>query len=215
MRQLCFGRLGFFLVLLLVVNSAPSQITPMDTTAPNQFEFTSVRYFASKGTTNAAVTVHFAPGNRSWSGSVNYLARDGTAISNQDYTPVSGLLSFSGTSYRSFTVPLIPGSSNQQKTIFLFLTPGPSDPNATITRSNAVLNINLPPPPNVEITAGQNGSVVVWWSDDDTDAFLEKLTPPGTNWSALSAGFADGHGLRYCTDVPCDGMALYRLRRLQ
>jgi hypothetical protein len=102
----------------------------------------------------------------------------------------------------------------QPKTILLILIPSPSDPNAIITRSNAVLNINLPPPPNVAITPGPNGTVVVSWPDDGTEPILEKLqSSAGTNWGVLDPVPTDGNGRRCYTDVPSAGMALYRLRR--
>ena len=214
-RQVCFGlQVGVLLFLVAAFAAIAGQITPKDTTIPNQFNFTSVNYFTSRGATNAVIEVRFAPGSRSWSGSVNYCARDGTAISNQDYTAVSGSLSFSGNSYGSFTVPLTSAPSGERKTILLFLSPNPFDPNVIISSSNAVLNINLPPPPNLKIMPDQSGGVMIVWPDDNTDVFVEKRTPPATNWSALPATFANG-GLRLCPDVSSESVAFYRLRRAQ
>jgi hypothetical protein len=189
---------------------------PQETVVPNQFEFTSAHYFVSKGAINAVITVQLSPGSRSWSGSVNYATGDGTAFANRDYTPVSGRLTFSGVALHSFTVPLTAGPQDQPKTILLVLTPSPWDANALLLRSNAVLHINLPPPPNVAIDPGPNGTVVVSWPDDGTEPLLEKLhTSSGMTWDALAPVATNGNG-RYCyTDVPSPGMALYRLRRPQ
>jgi hypothetical protein len=215
-KHIFSGGLQFCLSLTLLVASAQGQIAPRDTVIPNQFEFTSARYFVSNGATNAVITVRFFPGGRDWSGSVNYATRDGTAIANRDYTPVNSTLSFSGVAYRSFTVPLTGAPQEQPKTILVVLTPSSFDANAILTRSNAALNINLPSPPNVAISPGTNGTVIVSWPDDGTEPLLEKLqTSTGTNWDSIASVPADGNGRCEYTDVPSIGMALYRLRRPQ
>jgi hypothetical protein len=214
--QFFLGALKFCLSFVLLTAVVQGQITPKDTVIPNQFEFISARYFASSGATNAVITVRFFPGGRSWSGSVNYATRNGTATANQDYAPVNGTLNFSGTAYQSFTVPLTESRGDQPKTILLVLTPNPSDSNALITLSNAVLNINLPPPPNLVISPAANGTVVISWSDDGTAPLLEKRDASTTaSWSVLGTMPVDGNGKCSYTDVSSTGMALYRLRRPQ
>jgi hypothetical protein len=215
-KHFLLNLLQFCTPLVLLVASAPGQITPRDTVIPNQFEFTSAQYFASNGATNAVITVRFVPGGRSWNGSVNFAARDGTGIANEDYAAVNGTLSFSGVPYRSFMVPLVGTSLGEPKTILLVLAPSPSDANAILTRSNAVLNICLPPPPDILIRRGANGTVVVSWPDDGTEPLLEKLQmPTGTNWGVLAPVPTDGNGRCSYTDLSSDVMALYRLRRPQ
>jgi hypothetical protein len=194
-------------LLALTAISAVSQI-------PNQYYFVSATYFASQGTTNAAVTVRFVPGTRGWNGIVNYSTGGGTAVVNQDYAPVSGAMSFSGNSYGTFTVPVNCDSSNQDTTVSLLLSASPSDADAIISRSNAVLTINLPPPPNLRIMPGQNGTVIISWPDDGTDVFLEKQASPAENWSPLYGGSLNG-GVRSYTDVAIGGTTFYRLRRPQ
>src|SRR6185295_13928687 len=90
------GALKCCVSFVLLAVSAQGQITPKDTVIPDQFEFISAQYFVSSGATNAVIAVRFFPGGRSWSGSINYATRDGTAIANQDYAPVHGTLNFSG-----------------------------------------------------------------------------------------------------------------------
>jgi hypothetical protein len=211
-----FGGLQFCVPLTLLVARAHGQITPQDTVIPNRFEFSSAQYFVSKCATNAVITVRFFPGGRSWSGSVNYVTRDGTAVANQDYVPVNGTLTFSGLAYRAFTVPLTGSPLDPPKTILVVLAPSPFDPDAILTRSNAALSINLPPPPDVAISSGTNGTVVVSWPDDGTEPLLEKLqTSLGTNWGVLAPVPVDSNGRCFYADVPSAGMALYRLRRPQ
>jgi hypothetical protein len=210
------GAVKFCISFVLLAALAQGQITPRDTVIPNQFEFISARYFVSSGATNAVITVRFVPGGRSWSGSVNYATRNGTATANQNYAPVNGTLNFSGNVYQSFTVPLMGSPVDQPKTIFLVLAPNPSDSNALITRSNAVLNINLPPPPNLAIRPEANGTVVISWSDDGTEPLLEKLdTSIAASWGVLPTVPVDSNGKCSYTDVSSAGMALYRLRRPQ
>lgn len=214
--QFFLGALKLCLSFVLLGASAHGQIRPRDTEVPNQFEFISAQYFASSGATNAVITVRFSPGNRSWNGSVNYATRNGTAVANQDYAPVNGTLNFSGTAYQSFTVPLTGSPGDPPKTIFLVLAPTPSDSGALITRSNAVLNINLPPPPNLTISPGANGTVVISWSDDGTAPLLEKReASTAASWSVLGTMPADGNGKCSYTDVSSAGTALFRLRRPQ
>ena len=211
-KQAPFSSLQFLILFLVVVSTAQSAIGPRDTETDNRFDFTSVQYFVSKGATSAEITVHFTPGNSSWSGSVNYKTAGGTAVSNQDYTPVSGTLSFSGFSYSTFKIPLKANSPDQgQKTIGLILAP-----DAPGTVSNAVLNINLGPPPKLEITTDPNGTLAISWLDDGTNPFLEMVqTPFDTNWTAVSTWPVAGNG-RLTVFQPISGpMGFYRLRRAQ
>jgi len=201
-------------IFLLAINSASGQ---SDTTAPNQFWFTSDHYFTSTGATNAVITIQFSPGGRDYQGSVKYSTQNGTASATQDYTPTNGVLIFSGSSWSSITIPLtaVPGATTN-KTILINLTTSSTDSNAIITRSNAVLQINCPPPPNLRIAPGPNGTMLVSWPDDGTDVFLETTdTPSSANWNALGSAPIDGNGVRCYTDVPVGGTAFYRLRRPQ
>lgn len=207
-KQFLFGPVVLLVSLVMVTFSVRGE------DIPNQFKFVSAQYFVSKGATGAVITVGFTPGNRGWSGSVNYATQDGTAVAGQDYTGVSGSLNFSGVNYRSFTVPLAAGE--QQKTILLVLSASGSDPSAIISPGQATLTINLGPPPNVTVSPGANGTVSVSWTDDGTEPVLEKrISPTDPSWEVLGPVPSDGNGHRVYTDVSLGGMGFYRLRREQ
>jgi hypothetical protein len=212
-KQFGLQALAFAILLATPPNSARAQDVPKDTEIPNEFYFVSAQYCATQGATNAVVTVGFKPGNRSWSGSVNFGTRDGTAKANQDYTTVSGTLSFSGVSYRTFEVPVSPNQS-LPKTVMLDLSPSPYDPSAIITRSNAVLNVHFPPPPNLRIASGPNETVFLSWPDDGTEVILEKRSDDAS-WSYVAPPSKDGSGTCSVVDVRSGDAAFYRLRRVQ
>lgn len=217
-RQCCFSALRFCALYFLFAPSAPSQITPQDTTVPNEFQFSTAEYFVSEDATNAVITVQFSPGHRGYYGWVNYTVLDGTATANQDYTPVSGSLSFSGIPSRSFTVPIKMDSlAEEQETIRLVLSPSPFDANVVITRSNATLNIiNVRPVPTLEIFAGTNGTLTISWHDDGTNPILEKSTAsPAAKWGIVTAARTTANGCCSVTEVPSGAMAIYRLRGSQ
>lgn len=217
-RQCCFSGLRFCVLFLLFVTSVTSQITPQDTTVPNEFRFSSAEYFVSEDATNAVITVHFSPGHRGYYGWVNYTLQDGTATANQDYMPVSGSLAFSGVPSQSFTVPIIMDSLDEEReTIRLVLSPSPLDANAVITRSNATLNIiNVRPIPTLRIAGGANGTLTISWLDDGTNPVLEKsVASPAANWSVVTTAQTTVNGRCSVTETPSSGMALYRLRKPQ
>ena len=204
-----------FWALMVAANPGRGQVQPNDINNPNEYAFVSGHYFAPQGATNAVFTVRFPPGSRAWTGSVNFSARDGTAVSNVDYVSVSGTLSFAGgVAFRSFNVPLIP-TAGQPKTILLDLTPSPIDPEPIISRSHAVLHINLPPPPDIHIRAGPNRTMILSWPDDGTNLVVEKMTPPDTGWNFVSVATSIVNGLSSVTDVPSSDQAFYRLRRVE
>lgn len=214
-RRFVFGKLQVCLLLWASGVYARAQFNPQNTDIPNEFAFVSAHYFVSKDATNASITVRFSPGNRSWSGSVCYTTQNGSAVANQDYTPVSGTLHFSGDTYQSFSIPLKSNGTSETKTIHLQLTPSEFDPNAILSRSNADLSINLPPPPDLKISVSANGMVILSWPDDGTQPLLERWAPPATNWSALPPAYSDGNGLCWYGDSPPGPSAFYRLRREQ
>jgi hypothetical protein len=191
------------------------QVAPKLITGPDQFEFISGSYFASQGGTNAVITVRFTPGNPSWSGSVSYSTTSGTAITNQDYQPVSGTLYFSGVSYLAFNVPISPKSAGGEKTLGLVLSPSPADAGAQILRTNAMLYLNVLPPPNLEISAGPAGTILISWLDDGTGPVLEKSTELDGNWAAVGVWPSVVNGRMTVTDAASAAMAFYRLHRSQ
>ena len=203
------------LSVLLFAPAANSQVTPKLITGPDQFEFISGAFFVSQGATNAMVTVRFTPGNPSWSGSVNYSTISGTAITNQDYKPVTGTLYFSGVSYLSFNVPISLKAAGGGKSVGLVLSPSTEDASARILRGSALLYIAVPPPPNLDISVGSAGTVSLSWLDDGTAPVLEKSTALEPNWTTVGALPTLVNGRMTIVDSASAGMAFYRLHRSQ
>jgi hypothetical protein len=201
--------------VLFFVRAANGQVTPKLISGPDQFEFTSGAYFVSQGTTNALIMVRFTPGNPSWSGAVNYSTTNGTAIPNQDYSPVSGTLYFSGVTYLSFSVPLVPHPGDEKKNLGLVLSPSPVDASAHVLGGSAVLYLAVPPPPKLDISAGPSGTVSVSWLDDGTGPVLEKRTSVGTNWTVVGVWPTLANGRMTVSDSASTSMAFYRLHRSQ
>lgn len=195
--------------ILLTVLSSQAQVL-YDTTVPNQFEFARTDIYVSQGATQAIVTVRFYPGNRSFSGSVGYSTRDGTAVANRDYVPVSGMLSFSGKTELTFTVPLLNPKNIEPKTIGLVLSY--SQP---VYPTNATVHIHMPPPPNLEIQRVDDTRVVLLWDNDGSETWVEKWEP-GSSWTRLypQAIYSSGGRLNVIDGAP-SATSLYRLRREQ
>ncbi len=156
-----------------------------DITAPNEFWFTSDIYYVEEGATSAVITVEFYPGNRSWSGSVDYYTTDGTATAGEDYTAVSGTLNFSGpgTPVPQIIIPIQSVERTEEETVQLFL----SNPNATITRGTATLVIQKKAPA-LQISPGTNGTIVLSWPEEGSDLSLQKSSSLfGTEWTPVAA----------------------------
>jgi hypothetical protein len=201
--------------LLLPIISIRAQRAPKIIVGPDQFAFTSGTYSASAGATNAVITVHFVPGDPAYSGLVNFATQDGTARANQDYKPVSGTLYFSGVSYRSFSVPLIPQAGSQaEKSLRLVLSLNAGDLRAVILEGTALLNLNVPAPPDLRITAGTNHTISISWLNDGSVHLLEKADSPSSTWSAVSNGPTMINGRLTLIEPASAPMALYRLHRL-
>lgn len=201
--------------ILLLVARQTNAVPPVaeDTTSPNTFWFTSDIYYVDEDATNAVVTVEFSPGDRSWSGSVNYSMSNGTAMAGEDFISGSGTLSFSGPGpARQIVIPIIRdnlGESNE--TVQLFL----SNPNANLVRSNATLVIiDKNQTPKLQITSGANQTIMLSWPSNYTDFVLEKNSQfSGDNWCAVSSTQKVAAGF-CCVTEPCStAPAFYRLRK--
>lgn len=183
--------------------------------APNSYQFTSPRYFASAGSTNVTAFVSFSA-CMGRSGYVNYQTVDGTAVAYRDYTPKNGTLFFP--SWYSPALPVEIQIKPQQsgampKTVRLILTTNQYDQSAAGIPTEALLMINLPPPPNLAISGATNGTVTISWLADGTDILLEKAaTPSATNWTAIASS-AGSEGLRVVIDETSGSAGFYRLRR--
>ncbi len=212
------GRLRHALLFTLAIVSAQGQITRKDTSGPNVFEFSQGDYFVSRGATSALVSVRFSPGNRGYYGSVAYATEDGSAIAGQDYVPAGGDLFVSWAPETHFSVPLLTNPAGvDPRTIQLVLIQSSNDATAMITRGTAVLHINVPPPPPLEIHPLPGGALRIAWVDDLTSPVLQRgSAPPGTNWTVVNGlPYSDGNGRLYMDVEASEGLALYRLRRAQ
>ena len=207
-----------YLLLLLLVVSANGQVSPQIIVDPDQFTFTSASYFSTSGATNALVTVQFFPGTPCWCGQINYTSQDGTAVAGKDYTQVSGTLAFDGNSTRSISIPIKPNTTDQQeKTITLVLNVSPGDANAIITpRHQAILYLNVPPPPSLQITRTPNKTLAISWADDGTGPYLERLQDVSVGkWTAVGTWRTSSNGWMTVVDTSSMGSAFYRLKRAQ
>lgn len=86
---------------------ANAQIKIFDTTVPNSFWFSQDTYVVAPGSDRVEVTVLFQPGNRGYSGSIQYFTKDDTAQRTVDYQAVDGVLQFSGVPNRTFEIPIV------------------------------------------------------------------------------------------------------------
>lgn len=97
---------------------------PEDTTGPDVFSFSSADYYVLEDATNAWISVRMTPGNRGWSGAVDYYSLDGTAVAPADYTSVSNRLGITWPGVKSFPVPIIlDGNVEGEETVLLRLKP--------------------------------------------------------------------------------------------
>lgn len=206
------GILFFSFSTYLLLRAEPP--IAQDTTSPNLFWFTSDTYYVDEDATNAIVTVEFSPGDRSWSGWVNYSVSNGTATAGEDYTTVSGTLYFSGpgTPIPHITIPIrkdVLVEGNETVQLFLWNT------NAIITRSTATLVINdKAPAPQLIISRGSNGTILLSWPSIFTEFTLEKSVQLfGANWSKVSTPPNVSNGFCQVSENCSDSPMFYRLKK--
>ncbi|MDB6026806.1 MAG: hypothetical protein JWM68_3029 [Verrucomicrobiales bacterium] len=128
---------------------------------PNEFFFTSDVYYVENNATNAIIEVGFIPGNRGYSGSVEYKASNGSSTSGQGFIGVTNTLSFSGLApSKTFTISIPVNSLRQgNETVRLSL----SNPDAIITRGSATLVIVFKPAqPKVELVKADAPAAGAW-----------------------------------------------------
>ncbi len=212
-NQRNFLKAAFVAVAVLMTRPAVADIVSRDTTSPNTFWFSSEVYYVEEGATNAVIAVEFSPGNRSWSGSVNFNTSDGTATAGQDYTQVSGTMNFSGPGapVPQIVIPIAKNSLRAgDKTVQISL----SNPNALITRSNATLVI-VAKPPALKIHPGGAGTVAVSWPSANSDFTLEKSSQPlGGTWTEVSSPRNISNGDCSVSEQCSPTMVFYRLRKI-
>ena len=200
--------------LLLIGVTAKSEngrtkVTPLDTTQPNEFYFTSDLYYVDEDATNAVIEVGFVPGDRSFTGSVDYCTRNGTATAGQDYIGVTNTLGFSGPApTKTFTIVIqVDALLEGNETVQLSL----SNTNAIISRSNATLVIiDKTPRPRMDVVRSNN-SFTLSWPTNFTNFALQKTTDlTTTNWAAVPQLPSITNG-RFNVITQDIGNAFYRL----
>lgn len=184
-----------------------------DTSVPNQFAFTCDTYFVDKSASNAVINVEFIPGNRSWSGSVDFYTSNGTAQAGTDYQPASGTLSFSGpgTPVPVIDVPILNNPAHTTNvTVELFL----SNSNAIISRSHATLVIvDKSDDPPLHIEPHPDGVTVSWPAIYENFTLEKSASFLGGDWGAVATQpvVNDNHCVVY--DYYTETPAFYRLRK--
>lgn len=205
-----------FLSILWVSSSWAFADSPVaqDTTSPNIFSFTDDTFYVDEDATNAVITVEFIPGDRSWTGWVNYSVSNGTAMADVDYTPVSGTLYFSGpgTPVPQITIPIHKDALVEgDETIELFLW----NTNAIITRSNATLVVRDTATIPQLIISSANGAILLSWSSDFSNHVLEKSTQIiNPNWMEVFAPSSLSNGFYHVSDTCSGAPAFYRLKKV-
>lgn len=184
-----------------------------DTTSPNVFWLSSDTFYVDEDETNAVITVEFAPGDRSWTGWVNYSATDGTANDGEDFSEVSGTLYFSGPGpSQQIIVPIHKDDKREgSETVRIFL----SNTNAILTRSNATLVIiDKNQNPQLRITSGANNCLNLEWPTNYSDFVLEKSADClGANWSIVSSPQSISNGFCRVTESCTSPPQFYRLKK--
>ncbi|MEO6034436.1 MAG: Calx-beta domain-containing protein [Verrucomicrobiota bacterium] len=196
------------------LKAGDSPVVAQGSSSPNVFGFASDVYYVDEDATNAVISVEFTPGDRGWSGSVNYNTENGTALDVDDYAATNGTLSFSGpgTPVPAINIPIVKDSLREgNETVEIYL----SNPNAIITRSHATLIIvdkNQNPPLKIARAAG--GSISLSWPSAYGDYVLEKSdSPSSTAWSPVTASRGISNGSCNVSES-CNGLPVfYRLKK--
>ena len=192
--------------------SASADITAQEITGPNEYFFSSSTYYVNASATNASVEVDFIPGNRSWSGSVGYQTKDGSAVAGADYTAVSGTISWSGPALKNFNVPLTPTNCSRDRTIRLSLS---IDTNSVSRCAEATLIIPAAPPV-LSIAIGSNGVVRLSWPVAYTNYSVETIASAelGSGQWSPAIGAASLAGDQCVIECAVDGPSrFFRLRK--
>lgn len=199
--------------LMAVPIQADDESPPIaqDTTVPNEFGFMGNTFYVRDDATNATVSVYFIPGNRSYSGSVDYYTSNGTAIAGIDYEQKSGTLTFSG-GYPApvITIPVYKNELRQTNlTVELFLT----NSSASITEPQATLIIlNKGERPLLQMSRTAYGTILLWWPPVYEEFVLEKnLGLSNTNWGEVEVA----PRMNYCviSEPETEAPVFFRLKK--
>jgi hypothetical protein len=102
---------------------AHAQMSREFISAPSSYLFVFPGY-ETTAPTNAEIATMIHAGDPSYAGVTTYWSSDGTAIAGRDYLPVSGTIQFNGPMWKMFTVPILPSTSLEDKTVNLHINSG-------------------------------------------------------------------------------------------
>ena len=198
-----------FLSLLALIQTASADkgtVENSDTTSKNVFWFSAAEFVVTEGETNALITVDWLPGNRGYTGYVDYSVTNGSATSGIDFEAVSGRLYFSSPASQTISVPIHADClSEPEETIQLSLF----NTNAIITSSNALLKIiDAPCAPRLAISQS-GGQISLTWEGSAEGFVLEEADGLDGSWTPVASDA--GHAtLNKSSFTP---IHLYRLRK--
>jgi hypothetical protein len=207
-RALCL--FGLWLVLQGgMVEQARAQMTAQDIVTTSAYWFSQQTYVASPGASEVEITVYFSPGDRSYSGWVDYYTEDGTAKAGIDYEAVSGQLYFWGVAFQTFRIPILPGAFlGGEKSFQVFL----SNPDAWIWDSPATVALSCAPSLNYSVS-GTN--LVISWPAACEGYVLDRSERSDfSTWTEVETA-AIRSGTRWQVEQPLSGPGqFYRLRKV-
>ena len=188
--------------------------SPQDIVVPNGYGFAMTTYYAEPAATNATIAVRWSRGGPSvCCGHVGFGTADGTAIADQDYTPVSGTLYFSSPAWSTFEVPLHPTFSAVDKTVWLLLTC--LEPRCGLFPAQATLIIRGTRP-KLSLRAVGDQIVRLSWPTAYTNYVVERTGDPApdpANWTPLEVTPDQING-DFVLELPADqASGFFRLRQ--
>jgi hypothetical protein len=207
-----FSPIFFAIVLQAFALRAGNPPVAQDTTSQNLFAFSSDFYFVDQSETNASIAVEFTPGDRSWSGAVDFYTSNGTARAGIDYQPTNGTLYFSGpgSPVPVVSISILDGEHPSNSTIDIYL----SNPAATITRPHATLVIvdkNQSPP--LQISPAAFSMILSWPAIYDGYVLERSAGFPCTNWNKIEAIPSTNLNFCFVSDPLTETPSFYRLRK--
>lgn len=166
--------------------------------------FTNANFYTSKSATNVVISVLRSNANTGLV-QVNYLTSDGTAKAGVDYSPRSGLLTFSnGVAMQSFTVPIIDNRQSQGDRTFNVSLFNPTLPAQLLVPSTASITITD------DISGLKFSAPMYSVNENGVAANLTVLRTGFTN-STVSVGYstADGTGKAGVNYLAASGVLVF------
>jgi len=171
------------------------------TSAPGTLRFSLATYTVNEGGGAATITVQRAGGDDG-AVSVQYSANEGTAKPGQDFTAVTGTLSWGNhdSSNRTFTVPIVndtAAEANETVNLSLFSPTGGAAVDASRGSATLVIQDNdassgtPAAPSNLQAVATSTSEVTLSWTDNasnETGFRVERRTVDGTFQEVATTG---------------------------